>query len=319
MRPLLLSSLRGCAVAAALLLTMTAAAQPAPTNEAADVLFREGKALLDAGRLEEACRVLEESNRLEAAGGTLLNLASCYERRGRYASAERALSEAARLAEAAGREDAINFIKGRLAAVAPNVSVIRLKLDDRRSVQATLVEVDKSGVEVSGATIELRLDPGSHDVRVETEGMAVWRKTISLEGEGKVVDVAVEAPPPSAPAAIVTPPTAEPADDGMHRTFEIVGIVGLGVGGSLLIGGAIAGGLAIGAWSDATELCPNPQCDNATGVLRAQDAETYGNVSTGLFVAGGVLAAAGIVFVVLANVEPSTTKAGWVAPNRIRF
>lgn len=288
---------------------------------AAEVLFREGKTLLDNGQLEQACRVLEESNRLEPAGGTLLNLASCYERLGRYASAEKTLSEARKLAEAAGREDAKSFIEQRLSAVAPNVSVVRVSLGER-DWSKTSLEVDSVPVPLRGTSAELRLDPGAHELRVDTQGLPVWRHKVSLQGAGAVVEVEVDGaqptPPPPLPVIAPAPREARPAatigaPDGGLTPLQITGIVGMAVGGGVLLAGSVIGGLAIDAWSDASARCPQPDCSDEVGVARSQDAVEYGNVATGLIVSGAVVALAGGAFYLISTLQ----SAG--APKRARW
>lgn len=308
----------------AALVGLPVATASAEGPSAAEVLFREGKTLLDSGQLEQACRVLEESNRLEPAGGTLLNLASCYERLGRYASAERALTEARRLAEDAGRDDAKKFIEQRLGAIAPNVSILRVNLGERQPTRTTL-EVDNVTIELKGSTTELRLDPGPHELRVETEGLPVWRHKLTLEGAGATADVEVgpvpapvPTPLPVEPKAVVVKPMAPPVATGLGP-FEITGIVGLAVGGGMLLAGGVIGGLAIDAWSEASERCPQPDCTDEGGVARSQDAVSFGNTATGLLVSGAVVALAGGAFLLIGKLQSSARANAWRTPTTLRF
>src|SRR5882672_2555090 len=59
----------------------------AQNGAAADALFQEGQAALERGDLDIACPKLRESDRLDPANGTKLNLADCEEKRGHLASA----------------------------------------------------------------------------------------------------------------------------------------------------------------------------------------------------------------------------------------
>jgi hypothetical protein len=56
-------------------------------SAAAEALFREGRDAAKHGDLETACADFAESQRLDPAPGTLLNLAECEEKLGRVASA----------------------------------------------------------------------------------------------------------------------------------------------------------------------------------------------------------------------------------------
>lgn len=287
MRRALLASLVLCAAS-------PARAEEGPSSKAAEALFREGKALLDGGKLEGACRILEESNALEPAGGTLLNLASCRERLGQYASAERALERARELAQKAGRPDALAFVEERLEAVRRNVSTLRVRLPSAGGA----LEVDGAKVAVAGREVTLRLDPGEHHVLWEREGQPVVRRKVTLEGAGKHADVelAPAAPPPP-------PPRAEPPR--AVAPLETVAVVGVSLGAALLVGGGVTGGLAVDAWSQASSRCPQPTCADAVGVQRATDARGFADASTALFVSGAAILAAGVV---LAIVPPLTRK-----------
>src|SRR5262249_17506611 len=65
----------------------------------ADALFREAPTLVQKGQLSEACAKYAESQRLDPANGTLLNLALCNEKQGRHAAAYRQLQELLRHVE----------------------------------------------------------------------------------------------------------------------------------------------------------------------------------------------------------------------------
>ena len=85
-----LASLLGIAM-----LASPAFARAAEPPSAAQVAFDEGRRLEDSGDFPAAAARFEESERLEHALGTLLNLANCYERGGRLASAWRAFRRGA--------------------------------------------------------------------------------------------------------------------------------------------------------------------------------------------------------------------------------
>src|SRR5262249_2265450 len=69
----------------------------------AQTLFDQAKQLMADGKYRDACPKLEESQRLDPGPGTLFQLASCYEKIDRTATAWAAFLEVAAAAKAADR------------------------------------------------------------------------------------------------------------------------------------------------------------------------------------------------------------------------
>ena len=94
----------------------------------AEALFSEGRRLMTAGKLDEACPKFAESQRLDPAPGTLLNLAACYERAGKTASAWNAFREAEVAAGRAGQKDRAAFAKKQWTRLETKLSLVTISL-----------------------------------------------------------------------------------------------------------------------------------------------------------------------------------------------
>src|SRR5262245_58083088 len=77
-------------------------AQPATVQ--AQSLFDEGRKLMKAGKIAQACAAFEASEKLDPVVTTLLNLADCREQNHQLATAWGAFVEAQRMARAAGND-----------------------------------------------------------------------------------------------------------------------------------------------------------------------------------------------------------------------
>src|SRR5258708_17042544 len=98
----------------------------AENRAAAQALFDEGRSLMKANKVQEACPKFEESQRLDSSIGTQLNLADCYERTGRTASAWTLYIEVASAARQAGQDERASHAAARAAALKDKLSRLRL-------------------------------------------------------------------------------------------------------------------------------------------------------------------------------------------------
>src|SRR5579884_2436455 len=112
----------------------SASAQEQSSEAAATALFDQGRSLMQQGKYADACPKLAESERLAPSGGTLLNLADCYEHTGQTASAWAAWKDAAARANAAGKADVEKRALARAAALEPNLAKLAISVDTASDV-----------------------------------------------------------------------------------------------------------------------------------------------------------------------------------------
>jgi serine/threonine-protein kinase len=266
----------------------------AQQRAAAEKLFSEAAELMDAGEFEAACPKLEESQRLDPAGGTVLLLAHCYENSGRTASAWEQFKSAISWAQRDGRPEREELAREHADNLEAKLS--RLALDvppDVEKLPGLQISVD--GAEFGRAlwSTPLPLDPGPHVVTATADGHTQVQLDVSLgkNGDLKVVTIpmlergggAAAAPTPVAETPATQSPEADrpaaaPGDSG--DTQRLVAYVVGGVGIVSVGGGALFGIMALNKRSDAEKLCPTSPCAEAAAGVEANDtAYTFANLS----------------------------------------
>lgn len=234
---------------AALLLAMAitpaiARAQDGPPDVVtrADALFEEGRRLLDEGKFVEACDRLSESDRLDPSVGTLGLLASCHEKRGLLATAWREYLVTAARAEKS-RDERAAFARTQAAALEPRLP--RLTLELTRPGPNVEVLLDGERIPADPAGIDLRLDPGAHDILVRSPGKQEFHRQVTAresvretlqvpELQPLVAPAPVKPPRVTAPPRGIAPPPPPPTSGDPRTPAGFVaggvGLVGLGVG-----------------------------------------------------------------------------------------
>jgi hypothetical protein len=274
----------GQALALALALAPANAAAQAgsPDRAAAESLFAEGRELLGAGEYRRACAKLEASQKLEPALGTSLNLADCYEKLGRTASAWAEFKGAAAKAQRAGDALRKRTALERAAALEPRLCRLAFEAADPD------VTVLQNGRPLSGAVLgnTIPIDPGTYRFEASAPGKLPWAQSIEIRGEGELATLdipALEPAPPGQPPPSPEPPpmTAEP--NGQRALAWTLG--GVGVAG--LATGAVFGVLASSSWKKAEQSCSDyPYECTLDGIEHGNTASTRADVATAAFIVG---------------------------------
>jgi hypothetical protein len=293
----------GCGLALAVVCWVAPVwAQSSDTKAAAEALFVEGRNLMVQGKFDAACQKFEASQKLDPGLGTMLNLADCYEKSGRTASAWAEYREAIPAARASGSEDRAKLAEERAKALESRLSTLTIQVM-AESTGADL-EVLRDGIPVDRAVLStpIPVDPGAHTIAARAPGYEPWSTEVSVGAEGDKVSVEVPALVPqnvaSAPASGADPKATTVESDGKRsgssqKTWGIVtgsvGVAGLGAGLVFVL-------LANSELSAAKEGCPTyPNGCSSENYSRNDKARTFADISTVSFIAGGAFVGLGTV------------------------
>ena len=280
-----------------------------PTDSAAaQALFDQGKQLMAASRFAEACPKLQESQRLDPALGTVLNLADCYEKAQRLASAWTTFVEAQGLAHTAGQAEAERVARERAAKLAPRVSKLLIEVGDPSTAAGLEVRRDNLVVGSAQWGVAIPADGGDHTVTASAPGHKPWETRVRLAMSGATIKVQVPvlvSDPTPTSSAMASPPAPtggisapDHAPSGSLGTQKTVAIVTAGVG---VVGLAIGTVFGLQSKSKRDEAldghCIGAICNDQTGIDLKNDAIHAGNIATGGFLVGGAgLATAAVLW-----------------------
>lgn len=317
---------RAAALAAALALGSLLSSAPAHASDpaTAQALFDQAERLMGQERWTEACAKLEESQRLDPAGGTLLHLATCRENEGRIATAWALYQDALTTAKKDGRKDRAKVAQKRIDALAPRLPRVRVHVSSKNRRGNGWVEgfkVLRDDVVVGEAQWDeaLPIDPGTHVLSARAINRKPWMAKIEVPARAEEIIVEVpelEAEPRPDIAHGTAPEKAPPSlvrldDRDRGSAQRTVGLVGIGLGTAGVVVGSVFGILSISKASEADDQCAPPDRKLCTpdGKAAGDDAIARGNLSTVGFVVGGILLAGGIALYFTAKAPGSPTVA----------
>jgi tetratricopeptide (TPR) repeat protein len=293
-----------------------ALAQPTPEGKAiAESLFRDGRTLMDEGRYPEACRKLEESQRLDPALGTLLNMAVCHEKEGKIATAWAEFNEAMVLARREGRQDRYDYAMERVGAIEPDLPKLAIAVSLDARVQG--LEILRNGTPIgSGAWgASLPVDPGEVVIEARAPKFKPWTTTLQIAlKEKKSVEVpSLEPAPEPEPVPItgpVQPPPKQPPPppEEFWNTSRIAGVTLAGVGVVTMAVGGVFGYSALSQQSDSDAYCSGSTCFDQRGVELSKDATRNANIANITIGAGALVGAVGALLILTGGSDAPPTE-----------
>ncbi len=306
-----LASLLACGVA-------LGGAAPARAQSAeAEVLFRDGRKLIKAGKLAEGCDKIEASERLESSVGALLNLGDCREKLGELASAWAAFRKAEARAKHAGADEKRRAeARRRAALIEPRLLYLVLQVE--RPADGLVVRRDGAPVDAELWNTAVPVDPGTYEITAEATGRRPWRTVVPMDARlrRRVVSVPMLEPVLPArleslplPAATLREPSA-PRRPARWSTPRKVSAAFAAAGAGVLGAGAYFAWRAGDLAERSDRRCPEVACGDPEGLrlnAEAREAATRANV---LFAAGGAAAATAAVLWLVGGPRDTSIRPG---------
>ncbi|MBA3539336.1 MAG: hypothetical protein H0T79_06880 [Deltaproteobacteria bacterium] len=287
----------------------------------AEVLFRDGRKLIKAGKLQLGCDKLDASARLEPSIGTLLNLGDCREKLGDFASSWAAFRKAEAMSKRAGGDDKRQLEAQRRATqLEPRLSNLVIQVEQR--VDGLTIKRDGELVDPAAWNTPVPVDPDTYTIVAEAPGFTPWKSAIAVDAKIKrrVVVVPkltrIQVAPPVEVAPVLQPRPAEPVVPppravepvatityrerpsmwtSPRKVSAVLAIAGLGAVGTGLYFGVHATSLQ----GRADDRCPLAACADPDGLRLNDEARTAARRANYLYAGGaGALAVATVIWLV---------------------
>jgi hypothetical protein len=280
----------GCACSMALALTTEVAHSQVGDEAMARALFDEGRKLMEVGQYSAACPKFEAARHVFASTGVLMNLADCYDKTGRTASAWTTFGDAASVASRAGRQGDEIEAKRRQGILEPHLS--RLTLRVTHEVPGLTLEDDGVTIPRGAWNVPIPVDPGPHELTAEAPDRQSWKKSFEVSGTAQATTVEVpELLGQQAGAAPTRPPVPGPAEP-QRTPGNVEHWVGFAVGAAGVA--AMATGGVIGLVAKAQDNAAAAEQGTAAGYSGSVHAVHLADAGTVVFVAGAIVGAVGL-------------------------
>lgn len=282
------------------LLASQALAEPSPADrETARALMDEGKEKLAAGDLQGALKAYQAAHALMNVPTTGLALGKVQAQVGQLVEARVTLFDVGRSQAQPGEPKVFQGARDEATKLAEELAgripSLKIEVDAPEGAKVTL---DGEVVPPAVFGVARKLNPGRHILQLSAPGHQLARVELTVpERDNQVVKLtpgprvaaapaSSSAPPPATTAATTARPPA--SEDKPPRAKSLLEPIGFGVGGAMLVLGAVTGYLSMSKTSSIKVKCSDGVCPKSTenDISSAKTLATVSNVSFALAVVG---------------------------------
>jgi len=293
------------ATAVALAASPAGAQDGSADTAAARELGIEGVRAADAGDCATAIDRLSRAEQIRHAPTTAARLGECQIKVGKLVDGTETLRRLVRETLPAGSPPVFTQAQERarvlLAETKPKIGQLKIAVAAPPNAEFA-VKIDGVALPLANLNVNRPIDPGEHVIEASGKGLLPAKtKVVIPEGGSDSAALTLQpdpnaAPPPTpvvvtptrpGPGPIAPPPPPPPAPPNHTPAW-----VTLGVGGAGLVLGAVFGGVALSDKSSINNACPGKVCPSSEQ-SSLNSAKTLANLSTAMFVIGGVGVALG--------------------------
>ena len=283
------------AIAALVVAAAHSAALAQSSTAQAETLFRQGKDLINKGKIAEACAAFDASQKLEPTIATLLNQASCREKNGQLATAWGLFLDAERQSRGA-TDDATRQLhqvaNDHATKLEPRLSTLTITVAPENRVGGLEILRNSDTVDPGAWNKALPVDGGVFKITARAPGNAEWTSTVTVgpERDSKSIEI-----PKLKAAELKTTPVASanpasPAHDAAPASRSGSKVLPLVVGAGAIVLGGIAIGFEVSARSTYDDAQKEPDDIKQKSLWHSADNKRY--AAQGFGIAG--VAAAGV-------------------------
>lgn len=285
--------------------------QPTGINEDAKKHFAAGVALLqdpEGEKVEDAYREFRTAYDMSSSPKILGNMGFCAMRLERDGEAIEAYSRYLREVPDIDADERAQIVRDLQTL---SVGLSRLSIEvDKPGARIIDVRIPVRGERVTNTygpvtgKLELGVRPGHHVItaRLPDHDDATWEVDVFAGSKDKT-------------ALVMKPKVVAAAPGRSEGGGNVAPWIMIGVGGAMILGGAVTGIVALGKTSDIADKCPGDVCPrNVDLESDRSDAKTFVRITDVLLIGGGIVTAGGLGWLLLSrNGEKEPPKAAAAA------